>query len=106
MVERGLQHVGGAADVGRHGFQWMELARGHLLERGRVKDEPHALHRLLDRAGIADITDAKREAGAAMLVAERLLLGLVAREDAYLVQPRIEKAPEYRLPERPGAPGD
>ena len=90
LLDRGVQDVVRADDVGADGLHGEELAGGHLLEGGGVEDVVHAVHGVADALGVADVADEEahlgRELGGPLLqaVAHVVLLLLVAGEDADL----------------------
>lgn len=112
LVDRGVQHVVRADDVGAHGLHGEELAGGHLLEGGGVEDVVHAVHSVAHRLGVADVTDEEAHLGGELrgpllqAVAHVVLLLLVAGEDADLGQIGIHEVLEHGVAERAGAAGD
>ena len=111
-VDGGVEHVVGALDVGLDRLHREEFAARHLLERRRVEDVVHPGHGVGHRARIAHVADVKFDLSGAVgvprlqLVAQVVLLLLVAREDADLTDVGVEKVPQHGVAEGAGAAGD
>ena len=100
-----MQHVVGADDVGAHGLHGEELAGRHLFQCGGVEDVVHAVHGVANRLGVAHVADQEPnlrcELGALLLqtVTHVILLLLVAREDADLLEVRVHEVLEHGVAE-------
>lgn len=112
LLDRGVEHVVRADDVGAHGLHGEELAGGHLLEGGGVEDVVHAVHGVAHALGVADVADEEADLGGELrglllqAVAHVVLLLLVAREDADLGQVGVHEVLEHGVAERAGAARD
>lgn len=112
LLDRGVEHVVRADDVGAHGLHGEELAGGHLLEGGGVEDVVHAVHGVAHALGVADVSDEEAHLGGELrglllqAVAHVVLLLLVAREDADLGQVGVHEVLEHGVAERAGAARD
>ena len=112
LLDRGVEHVVRADDVGAHGLHGEELAGGHLLEGGGVEDVVHAVHGVAHALGVADVSDEEAHLGGELrglllqAVAHVVLLLLVAREDADLGQVGVHEVFEHGVAERAGAARD
>lgn len=112
LLDRGVEHVVRADDVGAHGLHGEELAGGHLLEGGGVEDVVHAVHGVAHALGVADVSDEEADLGGELgrlllqAVAHVVLLLLVAREDADLGQVGVHEVLEHGVAERAGAARD
>lgn len=112
LLDRGVEHVVRADDVGAHGLHGEELAGGHLLEGSGVEDVVHAVHGVAHALGVADVADEEAHLGGELrrlllqAVAHVVLLLLVAREDADLGQVGVHEVLEHGVAERAGAARD
>ena len=112
LLDRGVEHVVRADDVGAHGLHGEELAGGNLLEGGGVEDVVHAVHGVAHALGVADVSDEEAHLGGELrglllqAVAHVVLLLLVAREDADLGQVGVHEVLEHGVAERAGAARD
>ena len=112
LLDRGVQDVVRADDVGAHGLHGEELAGGNLLEGGGVEDVVHAVHGVAHALGVADVADEEAHLGGELgrpllqAVAHVVLLLLVAREDTDLGQVGVHEVLEHGVAERAGATRD
>ena len=112
FLNRCVQHVVRADDVGADGLHGEELAGGHLLEGGGVEDVVHAVHGVAHALGVADVADEEAHLGGELgrpllqAVAYVVLLLLVAGEDADLGQVGVHEVLEHGVAERAGATRD
>ena len=112
LLDRGVQDVVRADDVGADGLHGEELAGGNLLEGGGMEDVVHAVHGVAHALGVADVADEEADLGGELggpllqAVAHVVLLLLVAREDADLGQVGVHEVLEHGVAERAGAARD
>ena len=112
LLDRGVEHVVRADDVGAHGLHGEELAGGNLLEGGGMEDVVNAVHGVAHRLGVADVADEEADLGGELgrlllqAVTHVVLLLLVAREDADLGQVGVHEVLEHGVAERAGASRD
>ena len=106
VLDGGLQHVLRAQDVGARRLQREELARGHLLQRRSGEHVVHAVHRDVDRVLVAHVADVELHLRVLQRVPHVVLLLLVAREDPYLPDVRVQETAQHRVAETARAPGD
>ena len=107
-VERDVDDVLRADDVGLHDLERVVLRRRHLLQGGGVNDHVDVLKRAVQPIAIADVAE---EEAQPRVVAELLghlrLLHLVAAQDDQLLRVRVlEDDLGEAFPERAGAAGD
>lgn len=101
-----------ANDVGFDGLHREKLAARDLLEGGGVEDVVHAAHRALERGPVAHVAyvefDLARDLRiiGLVLMPHVVLLLLVPRENADLLDVCLEKPPEDGIAKAPGPPGD
>ena len=87
----GLEHVLRPVDVGLDRFHRVEFARGHLLERRRMKDVVDPARGVEHAGVVAHVADVVFELVAAIELALVVLLLLVAAENPDLADVRIEE---------------
>ena len=96
-VNSGVQHIISTDDVGLDGLHGEELAGRNLLQSGSVENVVNTGHGILDRLGIADITNVELDLASSLrvlclkLVTHVILLLLVTRENADFLQVRIQE---------------
>ena len=101
-----------ANDVGLDGLHREKLAARDLLEGGGVEDVVHAAHGALERGLVAHVADVEFDLAGCLriiglvLMAHVVLLLLVARENADLLDVCLEEPPEDGIAKAPGPPGD
>ena len=105
-IDGSLKDVFGTQHVGTHRLHRMELARRHLLERGRVKNEIHPTHGLFHAALVTHIANVELELGAVVALAHIVLFLLIAGEDSNLGDVRIKEALEDGIAEGAGSTGN
>ena len=101
-----------ANDVGLDGLHREKLAARDLLEGGGVEDVVHAAHRALERGLVAHVADIELDLAGCLriiglvLMPHVVLLLLVAREDADLLDVCREETLEDGVTEGTGSSGD
>ena len=111
-VDGRVKDVVRANDVGLHGLHREKLAARDLLEGGGVEYVVHAAHRALERGPVAHVADVEFDLArdlriiGLVLMPHVVLLLLVARENADLLDVCLEEPPEDGVAEAPGPPGD
>ena len=99
-INSGIQGVVRTNHIRLHSFHREELARGHLLQGCCMEHIVHALHRILQRALVAHVTDVELNLVRHFrhprleVVTHIVLLLLVAAEDTYLTDVSPQKAIE------------
>ena len=99
------EHVVRTEHVGLDCLQREELATGHLLERRRMENVVHPVHRVLDAREVAHVADVELDLVGHFrhldleLVAHVVLFFLVAAENANLANIRLQKAVEHGITE-------
>ena len=105
-VDGGIEGVVGADDVGLDGLHREELAAWHLLEGRGVEHVIDPLHGVLQRAAVAHIANVELDLPRHLrhprleVVPHIVLLLLIAAEDAYLTNIRLQEPVQHRIPER------
>ncbi len=106
-----VPHAGGddvvaPLDVGLDRLHGEELAAGDLLQSGRGEDVVYPDEGALDRAVVPDVADVELKLLGVVLLPHVVLLLLVAREDADLLDGGVDQAVDDRVAEASGASGD
>ncbi len=106
-----VPHAGGddvvaSLDIGLHGLHGEELAARDLLQSGRGEDVVDPDEGALDRVVVPHVPDVELELLGVVLLPHVVLLLLVAREDADLLDGGTHQTVDDRVAEAPGAPGD
>ena len=111
-IDRRLQHVVRADDIGLHGLHREKLAARHLLQRRGVEDIIDPSHRRLQRRLAPHVSNIELDLIGILgiprliLMPHIILLLLIPAEDPYLPDIRAQEPLQHRIPERPGAAGD
>ena len=112
LLDRGVEHVVRADDVGADGLHGEELAGGHLLEGGGVEHIVHANHGGLHGREVSHVANVKldfprrfRQLGL-KFVAHIVLLLLVAGKDADLGNIGIQEAVQHGVAKAARTAGD
>ena len=111
-LDRRGQHVLRTEHVRLHRLDREELAGRDLLQRRRMEDVIHAVHGVLHRLNVPDISYVKLDLVAGLrilrliLMAHIILLLLITGENADLPDIRIQKTIQDGVAERTGATGD
>ena len=105
-----VKNVVRANDVGLDGLHREKLATRDLLEGGGVEDVVHAAHRALERGPVAHVADVEFDLArdlriiGLVLMPHVVLLLLVPRENADLLDVCLEEPPENGIAKAPGPP--
>ena len=111
-VDRRIQHIVRADDIGLHSLHREELAGRDLLQRRRMEDVIDSAHRGLERRLAPHVADIELDLMGNLrilhlaLMPHVILLLLVPRENPYLANIGPNKTLQHRIPERPGSAGD
>ena len=99
------QHVVRTEDVGLDCLEREKLATRHLLERRRMEDVVHPVHRVLDARQVAHVANVEPDLVGHVghlgleLVAHIVLFFLVAAKNANFANIRLQKAVEHSIAE-------
>lgn len=105
VSDAGGNNIVRAEDVGLGRLERVELAGRDLLERRGGEAIIDAFERVGDRSVVADVADVELQLVVVELLPHVILLLLITREDADLLNLGFEKSPHDRVAERAGAPG-
>ena len=96
---RGAYDVLRSHDIGANRLHRKELARGHLLERGGVKDAVHTFDGAIDACAIADVANIEPHSRVPKVIPKRILLFLVSAEHPDFVNAEAQQILQHRLAE-------
>src|SRR5690606_14554744 len=102
----GTHDVLRAQHVGTNCLHWIELARGHLLQCGRVEHVVHVSQGIVNTIIVADVTDIEFHTVVLQSDSHVFLLLFVATKNTDLGQVGIKEAPEHRVSKRSGSSSD
>ena len=102
----GFQYIVRTDHIGLHSLQREELAAGNLLQGGGGKHIIHSHHGTVHRLAVTHVTNVEFYFGILQVMTHVILLLLVATENTYFPDVRIEETTQYGVTKRSGTASD
>ena len=106
VFDSGIQHIRRTDNISLHSLHREEFTTGNLFQSGSMENIIHATHHNIDRTFITNVADIKFHLGILQLMPHIILLLFVATENPNLLDLRIQKTPQYGIPERSSSAGN